>query len=404
MLLELKEYATEVDVEFVRKAVRAIGRCAIGLERAAEACINVLLELIQTKVRLPPHKLNSHHRSNVPGLHFTHPSSASQHSCFGCAQVNYVVQESIVVIKDIFRRYPNRYESIIATLCENLDTLDEPEAKAAMVWIIGEYAERIDNADELLETFLETFAEEEAAVQLQLLTATVKLFLKKPTEGPQAKIQSVLQMATQETDNPDLRDRAYVYWRLLSTDPEAAKDVVLAEKPVISDGASVVDPRCGRHRRGSLATHSPWGVILSQPSPQEASPPSYVLDCSFGSLRNPLCAACFNRSLLAELLKNVGSLASVYHKPPAAFVSRSRPAVVRADDLEGGDETEEDEADAGVSGQGASSAAVNAVRCSPILPPTQGYRCQPWHGGESERAREGCVRDARIFASPLRSP
>ena len=34
--------------------------------------------------------------------------------------------------------------------------------------IAGEYAERIDNADELLETFLETFAEEEAAVQLQV--------------------------------------------------------------------------------------------------------------------------------------------------------------------------------------------------------------------------------------------
>ena len=37
----------------MRKAVRAIGRCAIGLERAAEACINVLLELIQTKVFAP---------------------------------------------------------------------------------------------------------------------------------------------------------------------------------------------------------------------------------------------------------------------------------------------------------------------------------------------------------------
>ena len=181
------------------------------------------------------------------------------------AQVNYVVQESIVVIKDIFRRYPNRYESIIATLCENLDTLDEPEAKAAMVWIIGEYAERIDNADELLETFLETFAEEEAAVQLQLLTATVKLFLKKPTEGPQAKIQSVLQMATQETDNPDLRDRAYVYWRLLSTDPEAAKDVVLAEKPVISDGASTVDPRYNSHTDGSVTIPS---IAILPVSPQ----------------------------------------------------------------------------------------------------------------------------------------
>jgi hypothetical protein len=34
-----------------------------------------------------------------------------------------------------------------------------------MVWIIGEYAERIDNADELLETFLETFPEETSQVR-----------------------------------------------------------------------------------------------------------------------------------------------------------------------------------------------------------------------------------------------
>ncbi len=74
-------------------------------------------------------------------------------------------------------------------MCENLDSLDEPEAKASMVWIIGEYAERIDNADELLETFLDTFPEETSMVQLQLLTATVKLFLKKPTESAQKMIR-----------------------------------------------------------------------------------------------------------------------------------------------------------------------------------------------------------------------
>ncbi|ONK77327.1 uncharacterized protein A4U43_C02F5390 [Asparagus officinalis] len=242
VLLEFKEYATEVDVDFVRKAVRAIGRCAIKLERAAERCISVLLELIKIKV-------------------------------------NYVVQEAIIVIKDIFRRYPNTYESIIATLCESLDTLDEPEAKASMIWIIGEYAERIDNADELLESFLESFPEEPALVQLQLLTATVKLFLKKPTEGPQQMIQVVLNNATVETDNPDLRDRAYIYWRLLSTDPEAAKDVVLAEKPVISDDSNNLDP-----------------------------------------------------SLLDELLANIATLSSVYHKPPEAFVSRVKSATSRSDE------------------------------------------------------------------------
>ena len=35
-------------------------------------------------------------------------------------------------------------------------------------------------------------------------------------------LQAVLNNATVETDNPDLRDRAYIYWRLLSTDPEVS--------------------------------------------------------------------------------------------------------------------------------------------------------------------------------------
>jgi len=172
------------------------------------------------------------------------------------------------VIKDIFRKYPNRYESIIATLCESLEELDEPEAKASMIWIIGEYAERIENADELLDSFLDTFQEETSQVQLQLLTATVKLFLKSP-ENSKEMMESVLAMATEESDNPDLRDRGFVYWRLLSTDPEAARQVVLAEKPVI-DGDT----------------------------------------CDIES------------TLLEELISNISTLASVYHKPPDAFAPR----------------------------------------------------------------------------------
>ena len=76
------------------------------------------------------------------------------------ARANWRLQEAVVVIKDIFRKYPNKYEGIISTLCENLDTLDEPEARASMIWIIGEYAERIDNADELLDSFVEGFHDE----------------------------------------------------------------------------------------------------------------------------------------------------------------------------------------------------------------------------------------------------
>jgi len=205
VLSEFREYASEVDIECVRRSVRAIGHSAIKLERAAERCLDVLLELIKTKV-------------------------------------NYVVQEAIIVIKDIFRKYPGRYEKIISVLCENLENLDEPEAKASMIWIIGEYADRIENSNELLETFLDSFHEETVAVQQQLLTATVKLCLKCPTTSREL-VQTVLKTATEDCNNPDLRDRGYMYWRLLTSNPEMAKRVLLTAKPPISDDGFGVQGR-----------------------------------------------------------------------------------------------------------------------------------------------------------------
>jgi len=233
LLSELKEYSSEVDVDFVRKSIRAIGQTAIKIENASSRCVDVLLELISTRV-------------------------------------SYVVQEAVVVMKDIFRRYPSTFEGVIPTLCANLDELDEPEAKASLIWIIGEYASKIDNAGELLGTFVDTFTEESYPVQLQTLTAVVKLYMKKP-ESAQSLVQQILNTATKDCDSPDVRDRAYIYWRLLSTDPGAAKSVILAQRPPISLARTTVSP-----------------------------------------------------ALLEELLSEFSTLASVYHKPPETFIGRGR--------------------------------------------------------------------------------
>ena len=66
----------------------------------------------------------------------------------------------MIVIKDIFRKYPNKYESIIRDLCENLKVLDNADARAAMIWIIGEYGDRIDNSIDLMFNFSENFKEQ----------------------------------------------------------------------------------------------------------------------------------------------------------------------------------------------------------------------------------------------------
>ena len=247
VLAELQEYATEVDVDFVRKAVRAIGRLAIKIPSAADRCINVLLELVSTKI-------------------------------------SYVLQEAVVVIKDVFRKYPNQYEGIISTLCEHLDALDTPEAKAAMIWIVGQYADRIDNSDELLEEFLETFLEEPTEVQLALLTATVKLFIKRPTAG-QELVPKVLKWATEEVDNPDLRDRGYIYWRLLSTDPVAAKDIVLSEKPAINTETEVMD----RSVLDRLLLHTGSLASVYHQAPETVCPALLRQLRATADMRDPLC-------------------------------------------------------------------------------------------------------------------
>ncbi|CAE7205840.1 BETAC-AD, partial [Symbiodinium sp. KB8] len=255
VLMELREYAQEVDVEYVRRAVRTIGRLAIKLDKAAPNCIRLLLQLIKDK---------------TPGGGGDSEAAAAAAGGGSGTDQNYLVQEAVIVIKDIFRRYPGHYEGVIGTLCEHLGSLDEPEAKAAFVWIIGEYADRIDGAADLLEDFLDSFLEEPAQVQLALLTAVVKCYLKDP-EGSDGIVQSVLQMATEESDNPDLRDRGYIYWRLLAADPDAARAVVLAEKPVVTDDTNAVP-----------------------------------------------------ESMLTDMLAQIATLSSVYHKLPEAFVRRVR--------------------------------------------------------------------------------
>ena len=82
-------------------------------------------------------------------------------------------------------------------------------------------------------------------------------------------VQRVLTMATEESDNPDLRDRGYIYWRLLSSDPGLARSVVLSEKPQITDD-------------------------------------SFSLEASL-------------------LMGQMSTLASIYHKPPEAFVIKQIP-------------------------------------------------------------------------------
>ena len=234
VLNELREYASDVDVQFVRRSVKLIGQCAIKLEKAAQRCVETLVELVKT-------------------------------------QVSFVIQEAIIGLKDIFRRYPNTFEGAMTIINENLRTLDDPEAKAALIWIIGEYSDRIEGAENQLIKFIDNLKEEPYIIQINILDSATKTFLKCQSEESYNILNQVFDFCTKECENPDVRDRGYMYYRLMTIDPQLASRIIVNEKPKINEDASG-----------------------------------------------------FDDNLLAILMDNLGTMSTIYEKPPESFVKKTK--------------------------------------------------------------------------------
>lgn len=209
VLRELEEYATEVDVAMARKAIRAFGNLAVKISNAATECVNVLCDLTANGI-------------------------------------SYIVQESAIVIKNILRKYPGHFHFAIEELVKHYKVIDEPDAKAALIWIIGQYSAIIIDTPTILGELVLGFLDDPAEVQYAALTAVIKYYLQDPKQGEPLVIK-VLQWATESVDNPDIRDRGFFYWRLISADqgPEFqkhTKEVVLNNNPVISADNDAIDP------------------------------------------------------------------------------------------------------------------------------------------------------------------
>lgn len=54
-------------------------------------------------------------------------------------------------------------------------------------------------------------------------------------------ISDLLTAATETVSNPDVRDRAYIYWRMLSVDPIKTKNVVFGYRPQAKETDKLVD-------------------------------------------------------------------------------------------------------------------------------------------------------------------
>merc|ERR1711865_821466 len=185
---ELKEYVTDVDIEVARISIRTIGRIAWRLENSAARVIQELLGLLEV-------------------------------------DIDYVTAEVVVSMADLMRKYPAFSEQIVEVIPACLATIEEPEARVAVLWMLGEVGDQLEEGPYLLEPMVEQWDELKHSVRMELMVCTMKMFFKRPPEC-QKMLGKLLAKATADPSNVDVHDKALLYYRLLDTDVEEAQRII----------------------------------------------------------------------------------------------------------------------------------------------------------------------------------
>lgn len=119
----------------------------------------------------------------------------------------YVVAESVVVIKKLLQSQDTEHKRIITQMSKLLDFIAIPAARAAILWLIGEYNEKVPKiAPDVLRKLAKSFIDEQNVVKLQVLNLAVKLFLTNPK--PVELICEYVFNLAKFDQNYDIRDRA----------------------------------------------------------------------------------------------------------------------------------------------------------------------------------------------------
>uniref|UniRef100_A0A7N8Y1L4 AP-3 complex subunit beta n=1 Tax=Mastacembelus armatus TaxID=205130 RepID=A0A7N8Y1L4_9TELE len=199
ILREFQTYVKSQDKAFAAATIQAIGRCATNISEVTDTCLNGLVLLLSNRDEI-------------------------------------VVAESVVVIKKLLQTQPSQHSEIIKHMAKLFDNITVPMARASILWLIGEYCERVPKiAPDVLRKMAKTFTTEEDIVKLQTVNLAAKLYL---TNSKQTKLltQYILNLGKYD-QNYDIRDRTRFIRQLIVPSEKSgslnkyARRILLAPKP-----------------------------------------------------------------------------------------------------------------------------------------------------------------------------
>ncbi|XP_070706571.1 AP-3 complex subunit beta-1 isoform X1 [Pempheris klunzingeri] len=199
ILREFQTYVKSQDKAFAAATIQAIGRCATNISEVTDTCLNGLVLLLSNRDET-------------------------------------VVAESVVVIKKLLQTQPTQHSEIIKHMAKLFDNITVPMARASILWLMGEYCERVPKiAPDVLRKMAKTFTAEEDIVKLQVVNLAAKLYL---TNSKQTKLltQYILNLGKYD-QNYDIRDRTRFIRQLIVPSEKSgalnkyARRILLAPKP-----------------------------------------------------------------------------------------------------------------------------------------------------------------------------
>lgn len=170
ILRELQTYISSSDKSFVAAAIQAIGRCACSISEVTDSCLNGLVSLLSNRDEA-------------------------------------VVAESVVVIKRLLQTQAADPKEIITHMARLLDSITVAQARAAILWLLGEHAQKVPKiAPDVLRKLAKTFSDEHDIVKLQVMNLAVKLYITNPDQTS-LLCQYIFNLARYD-QNYDIRDKA----------------------------------------------------------------------------------------------------------------------------------------------------------------------------------------------------
>lgn len=113
---ELSEYIVDVNSDLAKKAISCIGRIAVRVPSMAKVVVHCVLKFFKFKT-------------------------------------DYISSQCIIACSVLLRKYPQFIDEVMPFVQDLHNLITKGEAKVALIWILGEFGEKIPSAPYILESY-----------------------------------------------------------------------------------------------------------------------------------------------------------------------------------------------------------------------------------------------------------